>query len=171
MKQSLSGRLLVVLPMVLAAACVIATAAALLSSLPTANDTQTGTLSIVVRDGYTEEPLSGVTVVIPEMNQSFLTDDDGHTGTIAIPVLEDAVYQSIRAKPWGEVTLLVYAPGYLDCALFHVAVVAGQTRSGPTILLFPDTGDMNGQPFTMTEGPNAAWVNGLLDQFRPVQRK
>ncbi len=171
MKQSLSNKLLAVLPMVLAAACVFATATALLTSLPAANNAQTGTLSIVVRDGYTEEPLPGVTVVIPEMGQSFLTDADGRTGAIAVPVLTDTVYQTIRAKPWGEVTLLVYAPGYLDCALFHVAVVAGQTRNGPTVLLFPDTGDMNGQPFTMTEGPNAEWVNGLLDQFRPVQRK
>ena len=124
-----------------------------------------------MKEGFSEAPLEGATVVIPEIQQSFLTDERGQTPAIAVPIQQDTEYQDILPKPWGEVTILVYYPGCVDLALFHVNVWENKARNGPTILMFPQTGDMEGQPFTMTEGPNNTWVSALLDQYRPESRR
>jgi hypothetical protein len=126
----------------------------------------TGSIIVYVKDGTTDEPLESARVAIPEMGQSFLTDRNGSTGTIRAPVREDAAFEDILPKPWGEITLLVYKQGYIDCAIFHVNIWENQTRNGPTVLLFPTSPDESNDPFTLTEGPNRLWVKQLLDKYR-----
>lgn len=127
----------------------------------------TGSIIVYVEDGNTKKPLQNASVVIPEMGQSFATDEYGKTDRIRAPILSDAEYEGILPKPWGEITLLVYKDGYVDCAIFHVNVWENQTRNGPVVLMFPATADTAGQPFTLTEGPNRIWVNELLNRCRP----
>lgn len=131
----------------------------------------TGSIIVFVEDGSAKEPLEGACVAIPETGQRFYTDVNGKTETIRVPILDDAEYKSIFPKPWGEVTLLVYKQGYVDCAVFHVNIWENQTRSGPTVLMFPITPDVGNQPFTLTEAPNRLWVNELLDRFKPPSNR
>jgi hypothetical protein len=126
-----------------------------------------GSIIVFVEDGSNKKPLAGATVTIPETGQSFNTDSSGKTETIKVPILEDSYFRTILPKPWGEITLLVYRHGFIDCAIFHVNIWENQTRSGPTVLLFPLDADGANQPFTLTEGPNRIWVKELLDKFRP----
>lgn len=129
--------------------------------------TPTGSIIIYVEDGNSQKPLQHASVTIPETGQSFTTDENGKTETIRVPIIEDSEYKGVLPKPWGEITLLVYMQGYVDCAIFHVNIWENQTRNGPTVLLFPSSpGDTN-QPFTLTEGPNRLWVKQLLDKYRP----
>lgn len=127
----------------------------------------TGSIIVFVEDGSTKKPLRGACVSIPETGKNYFTDENGKTETIRAPIVEDTNYSNILPKPWGEITLLVYKQGYVDCAIFHVNIYENQTRSGPTVLLFPVTPDVGDQPFTLTEGPNRLWVNELLDKYRP----
>lgn len=126
----------------------------------------TGTIIVYVKDGPSDEPLENARVVIPEMGQSFLTDKNGSTGEIYATVLEDADYKAICPQPWGEITLLIYKPGYADCAIFHVNIMENKTRNGPTVLLFPLAPGEANDAFTLTEAPNKLWVKQLLDRFR-----
>jgi hypothetical protein len=126
-----------------------------------------GSIIVFVEDGNAKEPIPDACVTIPETGQSFHTDKNGKTETIQVPILEDSSYKGILPKPWGEITLLVYKEGYVDCAIFHVNIWENQTRSGPTVLLFPVTPDIGSQPFTLTEAPNRLWVNELLNRFKP----
>jgi hypothetical protein len=128
----------------------------------------TGSIIIYVQDGNTKKGLQNACVSIPETGQSFYTDENGKTDTIKVPIIEDTEYKGIFPKPWGEITILVYSRGYVDCAIFHVNIWENQTRNGPTVLLFPTSGDGSNQPFTLTEGPNRIWVNELLNKFRPA---
>jgi hypothetical protein len=130
-----------------------------------------GSIIVFVEDGSAKEPLEGACVAIPETGKSYHTDKNGKTETIRVPILDDAEYKGILPKPWGEITLLVYKEGYVDCAIFHVNIWENQTRNGPTVLLFPITPDMGDQPFTLTEAPNRIWVNELLDRFRPAKSR
>jgi hypothetical protein len=125
-----------------------------------------GTIIVYVKDGPSDEPLEGARVAIPEMGQSFLTDRNGSTGEIRAPVREDADYKAICPQPWGEITLLIYKPGYADCAIFHVNIMENKTRNGPTVLLFPLAPGEANDAFTLTEAPNKLWVKQLLDRFR-----
>lgn len=127
----------------------------------------TGSIIVFVEDGPSQKPLENACVVIPETSGCYYTDANGKTETIKVPIMEDGSYGGILPKPWGEITLLVYKQGYVGCAIFHVNVYENQTRSGPTVLLFPVTPDVGDQPFTLTEAPNRIWVNELLKKFKP----
>lgn len=129
---------------------------------------KTGTLTVEVLDGFTEEPLTNATVVIPEIKQTFQTDAQGKTTEIELPILEDTHFTSIQRMPWGEVTLLVYCDGYIPYALFHVAVWENQARQGPRVFMFPVGSKETDQPFTIVESPQRIWVEDLLEQFSPT---
>lgn len=126
-----------------------------------------GKLQVTVVDGYTEEPLEGARVVIPEIKKTFTTNDQGMTPLIQVPILEDEHFRSIMQKPWGEITLLVYKDDYIEYALFHTHVWENQVRNGPRILLFPKDAGGKNEPFSLIEGPHRLWVNELVKKFRP----
>jgi hypothetical protein len=136
--------------------------------------TQTGTAPLhfghiepMVKDGFTETPLEGAVIVIPETGQRFYTGADGRTASIRISIPFDSRFEKTLPKPWGEVTLLVYLEGYIDYALFSVHVWENQARKGPVILLFPEVPGSASEPFVIVEGPHRMWVTGLLDKYRP----
>lgn len=120
-----------------------------------------------VVDGFSDEPLEGATVVIPETDQSFITSADGLTALIKVPITEDAHYAEIAPKPWSEITLIIYKEGYIEYVLFHTHVWENQSRKGPTILLFPKVEGDENEPFSVVEGPHRMWVKELVEKFRP----
>ncbi|MBE3101448.1 MAG: hypothetical protein IMZ47_04160 [Firmicutes bacterium] len=133
----------------------------------TPDDGHYGYMQPQVVDGFSEEPIEGATVVIPETGQKFVTSKDGLTALIQVPVLDDKHFADISPKPWGEVTLIVYKKGYIEYVLFYTHVWESQTRKGPKVLLFPEVeGDRN-EPFAIVEGPHRLWVNELVEKYRP----
>ena len=128
-----------------------------------------GTLILSAEDGITGAPLPGVTIVIPEMDLTVVTGDDGTVDPILVPIMQDTLSRYSLERPWGEITLLSYKEGYLDGAIFHVQVWENQTRQGPTLLLFPLSSSTSDQPLSLVEGPHRLWVNALLDAYRPRQ--
>jgi len=126
-----------------------------------------GVICVTVRDGFSEEALVGARIVIPELNKTYVTDENGSTGNISVPILPDARLDGIYPMVWGECTLLVYLEGYIPYALFHVAIWEHQARQGPNIYLFPKDDGADNQPFTVVEAPQRLWVEGLLEKFAP----
>ncbi|HBG75354.1 hypothetical protein QBE55_01515 [Eubacteriales bacterium mix99] len=126
-----------------------------------------GYLQPQVVDGFSEEPIQGATVVIPEINQKFVTAEDGYTAAIRIPIQEDAHFEKIEPKPWSEVTILVYCPDYIEYALFQAHVWESQSRKGPKILLFPKEKGKENEPFGVVEGPHRIWIKELVEKYRP----
>ena len=120
-----------------------------------------------VVDGFSEEPLEGAVVVIPETGQKFITASDGLTAVIKVPIEEDVHYAGIAPKPWSEITLIVYKEDYIEYVLCHTHVWENQTRKGPAILLFPKVDGEENEPFSVVEGPHRLWVRDLVDKFRP----
>ena len=120
-----------------------------------------------VVDGFSEEPIEGATVVIPETNKSYKTDESGYTPDIKINVTPDPHYRNIQPKNWGEITLIVYKEGYVEYVLLHLNVWEDQNRKGPKILLFPQESKQLDQPMSIVEGPNQLWINSLVEKYRP----
>lgn len=119
-----------------------------------------------VTDGFSEEPIEGATIVIPEIDQSFVTGADGRTSKIRVPVDPDGRFKSIMPKSWGEITLIAYKEGYIDYVLFYTHVWENQTREGPEILLFPQDEKKGVEPFAIVEGPNRLWVKELVKKYK-----
>ena len=122
-----------------------------------------GTIQIEVLDAFSETSIKDATVIIPEIGQSFTTDDKGKTPLISVPVYKNAVYGKIYPQTWGEITLIILKDGYVPYALFHTQVKENETRLGPKILLFPVGSTSSSQPFIVVEGPARDWVNKLIE--------
>ena len=120
-----------------------------------------------VVDGFSEEPIEGATVVIPEINESYKTDENGYTPAIKIDIIPDPHFEKIHPKTWGEATLIAYKEGYIEYVLLHIHVWEDQDRKGPKILLFPQDNKRLDQPMSIVEGPNQIWINSLVEKYRP----
>ena len=120
-----------------------------------------------VVDGFSEEPIEGASVVIPETGQQFITGQDGMTAIIKVPIKEDVHFAEISPKPWSEITLIIYKEGYVEYVLFHTHVWEDQTRQGPRIMLFPQVEGEKHEPFSVVEGPHRLWVKELVEKYRP----
>lgn len=131
------------------------------------NDNSFGYIRPQVVDGFTEKPIQGAQVVIPEIGETFITDSEGLTENIKVPILADSHFSSIHPKSWGEITLIVYKEGYNEYVLFHTHVWENQARQGPKILLFPKENGRSNEPISIVEGPHRLWVNSLVEKFRP----
>lgn len=120
-----------------------------------------------VVDGFSEKPIEGAVIVIPEMGEKYTTDAKGLTANIKVPIMEDLHFSEIHPKPWGEITLIVYKEGYVESVIFHLNVWENQTRKGPRILLFQGTAGEENRPMSVVEGPHRLWVNQLVKKYRP----
>ena len=120
-----------------------------------------------VIDGFSEEPIEGAVVVIPETDQQFVTAEDGLTAVIKVPIKEDLHFADISPKPWSEITLIVYKKDYVEYVLFHTHVWEGQTSKGPKIMIFPQPEGEKHEPFSVVEGPHRIWVKELVEKYRP----
>lgn len=126
-----------------------------------------GKIKIEVVDGFTDTPICGATVVIPEINQSFITDENGLTPLITVPVKIDSRFNQILPQDWGGLSVLVYCDGYTDYALFYTHIKEGEERDAVRIYLFEDGSTGSSQPFSIIEGPERQWVQKMLDKYRP----
>jgi len=131
------------------------------------DNTSFGYIQPQVVNGFTEEPLQGAQIVIPEINKTFTTNSQGQTERIQVPILVDEHFSSLHPKSWGEITLIVYKEGYNEYVLFHTHVWENQTRQGPKILLFPKEKSQANEPIFIVEGPHRLWVNSLVEKYRP----
>ena len=55
-----------------------------------------------------DEPLEGAVVVIPETNMQYITNTEGKTELIQVPLLRDKHYSKLLKQDYGLVTVLVY---------------------------------------------------------------
>ncbi|NLX69470.1 MAG: hypothetical protein GX024_01020 [Clostridiales bacterium] len=122
-----------------------------------------------VVDGFSERPIEGAVVIIPEIDKKFITNPEGLTPLIQVPINIDSHFQNILPKTWGEITILVFKEGYTDYALFHVHVWENQSRIGPKILLFPAADKEESDPMVIIESPHRLWVKQLIKKYKNQQ--
>ncbi|NLB61345.1 MAG: carboxypeptidase-like regulatory domain-containing protein [Clostridiales bacterium] len=127
------------------------------------NQQKFGLMRVTVRDGFSDEPIEGAIVVIPETNQQYVTDKEGKTELIQVPLIRDKHHSKLLKQDYGLTTVLVYCDGYVPYALFFTHVENGTMRNGPNVWLFPEPGD----PFVIIEAPKGDWCNELIEMYRP----
>jgi len=125
-----------------------------------------GSVEFCVVDGFLNEPLCEVKVVIVETGEVYYTDEFGKTPKILVPIIRDKRYDKILPKPWGEISVIFYKEGYMDYALFYLQVLEGNTRENVEILMFENGKMQSDQPFSIIEGPNKIWVNEIITKHK-----
>lgn len=121
-------------------------------------------LQIRVLDAFSTSPIDHAHVLIAETGDEFITHEKGFTEAFSVPVYDYEGHLPL-SQDWGELTIIVYAEGYLDLVLFHLAVYPDSLRN-VTLYLFPDDGSTDGAPISMIESPNDEWVKKLIDECK-----
>lgn len=127
---------------------------------------QETSISPIVKNAYTNSPVENAIVYVYGTENYKRTYSDGTTDPISVPFERDDRFDEILKKDWGEVTLFVYADGYVPYVLFNCAVYENQERSGPEILLVPLAYTSSNSPIVTTEAPERAWVNDLFSKLQ-----
>lgn len=127
--------------------------------------TNVGSLRLVVYDYATNAPIANAVCCIPEINCYFLTDQNGNTTVIDIPISQTVINNSTHKKKYGEVTLIVYKKGYIDYVRFNVKVQNNITRLVEKIYLYP-TSNENSPPQLFAELPDINWTADLIRKYK-----
>ncbi len=130
---------------------------------------QTGSISFKVLDGETGAHLKDVCVVALDTDTEFLTDDQGLTGKIEVPIIPDTRFDKINRKSWGETSMVFYKEGYAPYALFYVQVQANKYRENVEILMFKS--DQKSSALSIIEGPQRDWVDAIVSKYEPGDKK
>ncbi len=129
--------------------------------------TQTfGRFRVTVKDGLSDLPIANATVCIPEIDGYFTTDEHGYTDVIEVPIASNLSFANTLARTWGEVTVLAYKDGYIDCLLLYTAVRENLTRLGPVIFLFPKGNADSSEYHLQMEKPNSGWISKFISKYR-----
>ena len=115
-----------------------------------------------VLDGMTDFPIRGAEVVVPETGERFITDENGSTAEMVLPVIPDAEYDKLLINSEGRITFIVYAEGYVPLLLLYART--RQNRDVIEALLFRDDGTL--PVFTVIEAPPTEWSEELVEKHR-----
>ncbi|MBQ3551882.1 MAG: hypothetical protein IJA35_01805 [Clostridia bacterium] len=121
-------------------------------------------LQVRVLDAFSASPISNAHVIIAETGDEFITHEKGFTEEFSVRVYDYEGHLPL-SQNWGELTLIVYADGYLDLVLFHLTVYPNKLRN-VTLYLFPDDGSTDHAPISIIESPNDEWVKKLVDECK-----
>lgn len=123
---------------------------------------KTGVIRVRVLDGYTDLPIAGACVTVPETEERFITNSDGMTEAMRLPVMPDPQYDSLAPSASGRITLLVRAEGRTPYLLLYARVTPDSERR-IDVLLFPDDGSI--PVFTVIEAPDGEWCERLVQRY------
>lgn len=127
-----------------------------------------GHLSLYVIDAYTLRPLADAVIVLPESGITGKTNARGMALISSIPVDTDAAFNRLTGAEYGEITMLIYAEGYLPCVWLKVHMFPSRIRSGSTVYMFP-VGSEEVKVTVFTEAPDEEMMLEFLRRHRPAQ--
>lgn len=125
-----------------------------------------GHISVYVIDAYSYKPLKNAAVVIPECENTVYTDARGVALLSSVPIDMDSDFIRLTGASYGEITMIIYAEGYLPCVWFKVHIYPSRIRSGPTIYMFPEGGE-DVLVTVFTESPEDTLMRDFVARYAP----
>ncbi len=125
-----------------------------------------GHISLYVIDAYTLEPLDNAVVVLPESGIAAETDARGIAFLSSVPIDMRSDFMLLTGASYGEITLIIYAEGYLPCVWLKVHMSPGRVRNGPTIYMFPENKE-SVDVTVFAEAPDEAVMREFVEKFAP----
>lgn len=147
-------------------AAILVSAVAFLAALTDNNDRFYGHISVYVVDAYTLAPMKNAKIVLPESGIEASCDSRGVALISSIPVDMDSPFIRLTGASYGEITMIVYAEGYLPCVWLKVHIYPSRIRNGPTIYMFP-AGSEDVKVTVFTEAPDDTLMQDFTERFRP----
>ncbi len=137
-----------------------------LTGCGTVNETkiETGTVGFTVVDGLNGLPIEGVRIVVPESGEESVTDSDGHSQKLAIPIIKCG--SGKLQSDCGIFTVLAFKENYNDYALFYAKLDANEERNMKIFMFMTDTPLSNGAPLSTVEAPDREWVEKIIKEYK-----
>ena len=121
-----------------------------------------GTFVVTVLESGSLNPIDNATVCIVETKKYYQTNKHGSTNKLTAPILNSSPLNNSLIQNWGEITLLVYKPGYADTIIFNTAIFVDKIRIGIVVFLNPIINNEDNKPTIISETPNEIWVKELI---------
>ena len=122
-----------------------------------------GSVTVRVLDGFSDTPIEGAVVTVPETGARSVTGFGGCTEPMQLPVIPDGEYEKLLPSGSGRISLIVTAEGYTPYLLLYARVTPNEARS-IEVLLFPADGTL--PVFTVIEAPPQEWAEELVNKYR-----
>ncbi len=135
------------------------------TSIVAAND-RFGKIVITVLEKGTNKPIDNAKICLIETHEYFSTNKNGLSDTLQVPILRNENFDNSLKRTWGDITLLVYKPGYSDHISFYEQVPVNQTRLGVVIYLSPIYSETDTAPTITTNTPDKTWINELIKLYK-----
>lgn len=131
------------------------------TNLPTAQ------LRIRVIDGRSLQALPGAEVVVIETEQRIVTDKDGYTPYIDVPIIRNPRYRPMIAELHGQLGVIAYKNGYRDSIHLGIRVHEGGSKAETTVWMYKiGPGDARVEPVLYQVPYHHLWLVELADKFR-----
>lgn len=127
---------------------------------------KTGKIVVTVLESNSNKPIDNATVCVIEDHKYYSTNKCGLTNLIHVPLITNTNFDLSLKRDWGEVTLLIYKPGYADCINFYTSIPSNATRVGVVIYLSPIYNDSDNVPTINSESPNNAYAKELIKLYK-----
>lgn len=121
---------------------------------------------ITVLENGTNKPIDNASVCIIETKSYYSTNNNGVTEKIEVPVIRNQNFDNSLIRNFGEITILVYKPGYSDHIHFYEEVRPSQTKLGIIIKLTPIYSQTDTTPTITCNTPNKSWAEQLINIFK-----
>ncbi|MCR5553234.1 MAG: hypothetical protein K6F08_00590 [bacterium] len=121
-----------------------------------------GTFVVTVLEAGSLNPIDNATVCIVETKKYYQTNNHGSTNKLSAPILNSSPLNNSLVQHWGEITLLVYKPGYADTIVFNTAIFVDKIRIGIVVFLNPIINNEDNKPTIISETPDEVWVKELI---------
>lgn len=135
-------------------------------STETTAKADTGKIVVTVLEANTLNPVDNATVCVIETRKYYNTNLKGLTENIIVPILPNNNFNIALPRAWGEITLLVYKPGYADSINFYTSITTNTTRVGFIVYLTPIINEGDETPEINVESPNTIWAQELIKLYK-----
>ena len=126
------------------------------------SNNKVGVFVVSVLEAGSLNPIDNATVCVIETKKYYQTNSHGSTNKLSAPILNSSPLNNSLVQNWGEITLLVYKPGYADTIVFNTAIFVDKIRIGIVVFLNPIINSEDNKPTIISETPNEAWVKELI---------
>ena len=125
-----------------------------------------GKIVVTVLEENTNKPIDNAIVCLIESREYVSTNKNGLTNILKVPIIRNTNFDYSLKRNWGEITLLVYKPGYADHICFYQSVPVKQTRLGIIVRLSPIFSSTDTAPTITTNTPDKTWVKELIRLYK-----
>ena len=113
-------------------------------------------------------PIQNARVTVIESKTTHITDNNGQTEKISVPVKIDGSYNFLAPKTFSEITIVAKASGFASHIKYNVKITAGTTRTGIVLTLKQIINENDDNLIISQELPDESFSNLIVNKLARI---